>query len=363
VTGSLLDFTSACYLGLRHSSESLEPWDQLTLGKPAALEPPPGAAETERGLARLMGCRRALLSPSTLHLFLDLFGMLADAGANIFLDNGAYPIARWGVERAALRGSPVSVVAHYHPCGLADSLERRGAARRRPVLVADGYCPACGRPAPVRQFLDCLAPYRGLLVLDDTQAFGIFGEAPGPAAPYGSGGGGSLRLHGVRDTGVLLVCSMAKGFGVPLAVLSGDEPMMSRFEERSATRVHCSPPSVAAIRAAARALVVNRRCGDRLRRRLAFLVARFRRGLARAGLTASGGLFPIQTLRLPPDADAGTLYERLRAADVRAVLHRGRFGKGACISFLLTVRHTVAEIDRTLDLVGALAWELIHARI
>ena len=48
------------------------------------------------------------------------------------------------------------------------------------------------------------------------------------------------------------------------------------------TRVHCSPPSVANIRAAAHALELNRTCGDALRLRLAGLVGRFRTALPSA---------------------------------------------------------------------------------
>ena len=33
------DFTSALYLGMRHAAQSLPAWAELTLGKPAALEP------------------------------------------------------------------------------------------------------------------------------------------------------------------------------------------------------------------------------------------------------------------------------------------------------------------------------------
>ena len=54
--------------------------------------------------------------------------------------------------------------------------------------------------------------------------------------------------------------------------------------------------AIAAVRAAARALGINARRGDELRRRLAANVRRFRRRLAAAGLGATGGLFPVQTL-------------------------------------------------------------------
>ena len=67
-------------------------------------------------------------------------------------------------------------------------------------------------------------------MLDDTQALGVLGEKPTPDAPYGRGGGGSLPWHGVTSPHVIAGSSLAKGFGVPIAVLSGSERMIRRFE-------------------------------------------------------------------------------------------------------------------------------------
>ncbi len=50
----MLDFTSALYLGLRHGSRSLAPWDQLTLGTPAALEELPAAIALGQRVAELV---------------------------------------------------------------------------------------------------------------------------------------------------------------------------------------------------------------------------------------------------------------------------------------------------------------------
>ena len=100
----MLDFTSALYLGIRHPSRSLRPWSQLTTGKPAALESPPSSQAVARALAELQGCERVTLLPSTLHLFFDLFEVLRREGIRLYVDAGAYPMARWGAERAASRG-------------------------------------------------------------------------------------------------------------------------------------------------------------------------------------------------------------------------------------------------------------------
>src|SRR5258708_5808095 len=100
----MLDFTSVLYPGFRHAHSTLRPWAQLTTGRPAALEPAPEALALEQDLAQLLGCERAVLAPSTLHLFWDLIDVLTRDHVAIYTDAGTYPTARWGVERAAAKG-------------------------------------------------------------------------------------------------------------------------------------------------------------------------------------------------------------------------------------------------------------------
>src|SRR6266542_763426 len=128
-----LDFTCALYLGLRHPTWALKPWPQFTTGVPAALREPSSAAAIAQQLATLMGCERGVLSTSTLHLFWDLFRGLADAKSTIYMDSGLYPIARWGIERAAACGVPAQAFPHHD----ADALRRRliqESVHRRPLV-------------------------------------------------------------------------------------------------------------------------------------------------------------------------------------------------------------------------------------
>src|SRR5262245_16301008 len=230
----------------------------MTAGVPSALAEPPISAALERDLAELTGTQRALLARSTLHAFCDLFGSLAGETSSIHIDAGAYPIARWGAERAAAKGVPVRTFAHSDPEALNRQL--RAAGGRYPLLplvVADGLCPGCGGAAPAAEYLEILRPHGGRLVLDDTQALGIVGRSPSPCAPYGRGGGGTLQQAGIADPGVLLVGSLAKGFGAPLAMVGGCRAMIARLKTEGETRVHCSPPSFADLHAAERALRLN----------------------------------------------------------------------------------------------------------
>lgn len=331
---------------MRHPSRSLRPWPSLTAGVPAALAENSEARRVAQEIAALQGCERGTAGASTLHLFWDLFGMMAGPRTRIYVDSGAYPIARWGVERAAGRGAAVSSFRHLDAGALRRQLHRCGG---EPIVVSDTFCPACGRAAPLREYLDGARECGGALILDDTQALGIFGPAPGPAAPYGKGGGGMLRAAGIAGNGVLAVSSLAKGFGAPLAVLAGSAAAIAEFERKSQTRTHCSPPSAAAIHAAAHALAVNRSAGDALRLRLARLVARFRAGAARADFRFRGGIFPVQTLGPAPENEIIGLHRRLAELGIRAVPLWARAGAAARLSFLITARHEPRDVDRAVE--------------
>jgi 8-amino-7-oxononanoate synthase len=339
----MIDFTSSLYLGLKHGSRDIAGWQQLTLGKPAALEAVPGSSEVEGELARISGCERAIVAPSTLHLFWDLFPILAKPGVTVFLDDGAYPIVRWGAERAAGLGVAVRQFRHYDIQALQRELRRAGSGSV--VIAADGYCASCGKGAPLHELLDLLRDRSGSLLIDDTQALGIFGRGPRPWRPYGSGGGGSLQLAGISDPALLVVSSLAKGFGVPVAVLVGSEAMLTEYESTSKTRVHCSPPSVAVIAAATRALIINQEHGDCLRLRLAQRVAHFRGKLSKLGLFGSNNLFPVQPLRLPGHKRGRDIYTTLLQCGVRTVLQRGSHENRERITFVITAEHSETDID------------------
>jgi 8-amino-7-oxononanoate synthase len=346
----VIDFTSSLYLGLKHGSENLPSWQQLTLGKPAALEPVPGSNEIERELAKTTGCERAILAPSTLHLFWDLFSMLPDGGTTVFLDGGAYPIVRWGAERAEALGVPVREFRHYDVEALKKQLRRTVPG---PVVVADGYCTSCGKGVPLHEFSELVRARSGWLLIDDTQALGIFGHSPSPWMPYGKGGGGSLRLAGIHDDPrLLVVSSLAKGFGVPLAVLLGSEAMLTEYESNSKTRIHCSPPSVAVITAALCALKINQDQGDCLRLRLAQKVAHFQGWLRKFGLLGPNSLFPVQPLRLPYNLRAKGIYAALLQCGVRTVLQRGSHKNRERITFVVSTEHSEKDLDYAATCLG-----------
>jgi len=206
----MLDFTSALYLGFHHAHHTLRPWAQLTTGRPAALEAAPQAEPVAQSLARLLRCERAALAPSTLHLYWDLFDLLARDRIAIYADEGTYPIARWGIERAAAKGVRTAIFPTHDSAALETLLHRDRQRGCRPVVVTDGVCPGTGRTAPLPDYLSLAQQWDGYLVVDDTQALGILGKDPAQEAPYGRGGAGTPAWHGVEGPELIMGSSLAK---------------------------------------------------------------------------------------------------------------------------------------------------------
>ena len=328
------DFRSALYLGMRHPSSALEPWGALTLGQPAALCEMAAAPLIAARLARLQGCQAACLLPSTLHLYWDLFGMFAGEPLVLLVDQASYLIARWGAERAQALGLPLRRFACGDMAALCALVRCWRKAGRRPLILADGVVPGRERAPPLAGYAALARQAGGYLLLDDTQALGILGQD----------GGGSARRHGLRGEHIVIGASLAKGFGVPLAVLAGAEGLIKRFMAHSQTRVHASPPSAAVLAAASRALAINARHGEYLRARLAANVAQWRAGLASAGSASRGGAFPVQYL--PGRAH---WHAPLQAAGVRALAQTGG------LTFLLRADHAPAQLAQVIGLLDCYA--------
>jgi 8-amino-7-oxononanoate synthase len=346
-----LDFASSHYLGLKHSSREIPAWDQLSTGKPAVLSTPPGEPEVSRQLALLQNCENATVGASTLHLFWDLFGALGSRLLAVYVDAETYPIALWGVERARAGGACVHRFAHHDPGELVRLLRQNARANCFQVVVTDGFCVNCGHAAPLREYLKAVRSFDGLLVVDDTQALGIFGRRDVSDGPYGTGGGGLFPWYGLADAHAVAISSLAKAFGVPVAALAGSTNLVRWFLEMSETRVHCSPPSAVVLNAAQRALEINSQAGNELRSRLGRLVQHFRSRLEAIGVSCTGGLFPVQTLNVTEGA-ARHIHSTLEEAGVQSVLRHARNGARAKLTFIITAKHRVCDIDHLAHLIG-----------
>lgn len=328
----MIDLTSATYLGFTHGHAELAPWRVLTTGRPSALDD--RSRQLAARLAELVGLPRAVLAPSTLHIVTDLYAALPVD--TIYLDPCAYAITKWGLERAQLRGVEV--------------LPLRGAVKPNSAIICDTVCVTCQRVAPMQTLHALARCSNSWLIVDDSQGVGLLGERPSRVAPYGRGGGGTLRWAGTPRDRTIVLGSCAKAFGVPLAFLAGEASTVEWFERIAATRVHTSPCNAAELAALDAALRKNADDGDELRARLLRNIHRFRREAALRGASLEGGQFPLQTTPRLPRHVARTLESRLARRGIRAL--RLRAGHDNRLGFVVTAGHEPAAIDTAGAIIG-----------
>jgi len=345
----VLDFTSSLYLGLAHEHAALRPWSHMTTGTPAALRKLPGSGAVAADLARVSQTEAAVLTPSTLHAFHDLFLLWSGRSHALYLDSGVYEIAKWGAAMAASRGMPVRQFRHHDPDSLCRALQKDRACRRVPVVVTDGYCPGCGSAAPLAAYAGNTQMAGGWLVIDDTQAFGVLGRTPSSRNPFGAGGGGTPAWLDFRHPRLVIAASLAKGFGVPLAFVAGARKLIERYERTSETRSHCSPVAAPALHAAENAIAFNHHAGDRARAGLAQLVLRLRRKLSSTALEPAGGLFPALSIAGTRGLPSEVAHLCLRRMEIQTVLQRQRVSGEPRLGVLINATHGSRDIDRLAD--------------
>lgn len=315
----MLDFTSALYL--RPPTFTVPAGLALTTGRPAALQEPGWHRRIAELVAQRQGLETGLLAPSTLHLFWDVLA-LAPPAAAIFIDQAMYPIGHWGAARATLRGLPVVSFNADNLSALRRQLHIYRQQGQIPWLLTDGWRLTQEGPAPLSHYQELLRPdRRSVLLLDDTQAFGIVGAKATAQQPLGQGGGGSLAYLDLQGSGILCISSLAKGLGVPVAVLTGSRKWVARFARLGTTRVHSSPVSNWHAWAAGQALQQDAAgAGDAARQQLAERISEFRIALKEAGWKPVGGWFPVQKLTLPTSVAALGLHSHLERQGIRALL-------------------------------------------
>ena len=314
----MVDFTSALYLGQRPLSVPFPPYLSVTTGKPAALYEPRLHQKVALEVASRQGLERGLLAPSTLHLFWDVISTLGRSSA-VLLDEGMYPIGRWGALRAMMQGMPVTLFSSDNIEGLDKFIYTYRQQNRTPWIITDGWDIAKGKPAPLDIYLKLLKSCReSVLLVDDTQAFGVLGRQPTADFPYGSDGGGTLAYLSLKSPKIVAITSLAKGLGVPVAVLTGSEKRIRHYQQCSEIRVHTSPVSNLHAWAAWQSLETDRSIGNELREKLHQNVSLFRRTIQ--PIIPGGGWFSIQKLVLPNARITFRLYNQLKSQGIRSLL-------------------------------------------
>lgn len=332
-----VDLTSGHFLGLRPAAAADGP---LTTGRPAVVGEPPSHPRLALRLAGTVGAADGVFSRTSFHALLDAIAT-RPAGAVVLVDEAIYPVGQWAAAAATAalpEGGTMRTYRHQDP------RDARRAARhgRGPVVVVtDGLCGSCLRPAPLAALGDLVASRGGHLVVDDSLAAGV-----------GPGGAGSAGWLTAAPERMLWVASLAKGYAAPVAAVAGPADLVARVRAEGPTRMHSSPASACDVDALRQGLADPTLAGRRAR--LAGQVTTVRQHLDQLGLAPLGVPFPLICTE-GGRRDPLDLRRRLAAYGVRALATRGRCTGRPTLTLCLRADLTGAELARLVAALGRAA--------
>ena len=334
-----LDLTSGHFLGLR---PRLREGGPLTNGKPAVLEELLTARQLGQTVARWQGADDGLVFRSSFHALLDVLAASSPDRAVLLVDEHAYPVIRWAAAAAvALRashGGDTSMITYRHRSA-DDAAARAGRTHRPVVVITDGLCGSCLRPAPLVDLAAIARASGGHLVADDSLAAGLLG-------PAGAGTPASLESP---SGSTVWVSSCAKAFAAPIAALAGSQAVVHAIRRHGPTRAHASQPSACDVAALTAAL--SDPTLDERRRRLMIMVRRLRHRLAEVGLVPTGVPFPQITV---PERgwSAPRLQQRLADAGVQTMVTARRCRPDRALTLCLRADLADDDLERLLHVIS-----------
>jgi len=195
---------------------------------------------------------------------------------------------------------PIHPFAHLDPEDLRLKLKGHLGPGQVPLVITDGVFPVTGALAPLRDYVEVLAPYGGILCVDDSHGVGVLG----------ANGRGSLEHWGVEGERCYLAGTLSKAFGGFGGIIPGDEELMERISQNVRVPVGASPPPVPAAAASAEGIRILSEHPE-LRERLWGNVAYLRGKLRGLGFAVEESPVPIISLRPVGDLDLSEVQKKL----------------------------------------------------
>lgn len=348
----MLDFTSSLYLNIKHSSEELQSWSQLTTGVPAALYESVQNKNLANCIARMQGMEAGIIAPSTLHLYTDLYDLLSNKKITLFIDEKIYPVSKYGIEKLIINNIPVYCFKHGDANHLYKLVKDKLQNHTTPIVFTDGYCPQCGKALPLKDYSLIMQQYAGNIIVDDTQAFGIFGKRKDEFA-YGYDGSGILQWLNITDENIITITSLAKTFGVPAAAIAGNKNFIKEFKANSKTRESSSSVSNAHLNAIQNAMFINNQTGNIRRRKLLNNVKYLKHAMP-SFLKLTNVLFPVQSIMNLDSHSARNLFDILNERNVKTVLTQDHYNKPV-LTFIIRSDHSKQDIQYLTDVINKTA--------
>ena len=352
----LIDFASCNYLGFdlepeiaAAAADQIRRWGthpswSRMLGSPR-LYP-----MIEERLAALLGAPATLTLPTISQIHLSVIPALARDGV-IYLDSRAHKTIYDGCVHARAGGAAVHRFRSDDP-GHLDELIRQAPAGVPKLVCMDGVNSMTGNTPDLARFAALCRAHGATLYIDDAHGFGVIGERPGPASPYGLRGNAIVRHHDVGYDNIVLVGGFSKAYSSMLAFIACAPQVKRRLTATVAPYLYSGPVPVASLATVLAGFDVNDERGDDLRADLHRRTARVLDHLGALGAsTPNRSGFPLIEVPLADPADLHEVGRLLLARGIYTTLapYPGVPRDQVGFRVQMTAANTDQEVDQLLE--------------
>ena len=362
------DLASCNYLGLDLHPEvmaaippAIESWG-VHPSWTRAVASPAIYRDLEEALAAFVGAPAALVFPSISLLHLGVIPALAGPDGIIFRDVEAHHSIHEGCLRAKANGADFVEFPHGDIDALTRALQRQPWDRTK-LIATDGVFSMGGSNPPLRDYVRLARTFNATLYVDDAHGFGVIGERPDDALPYGYSGNGLVRHMGLDLIGdrIIYVAGLSKAFSSYAAFVTCFDVDMRYRLEASGPYVFSGPTCTASLASALAGLRVNAREGDDARRRIWALTNRFLNGVRALGFELDNAAgFPVIGVVVGTAEQLVAACQTLWAHNIliTPAMYPAVAMNRSLIRFSITAANTEGEIDGALRALAAVRQQL-----
>lgn len=298
--------------------------------------------ELEREFARFLGRRHCIVFSTGYQANLGMMSGLAGPRDTIYLDADSHSSIYDG---CTLSGAKLVRFRHNDAADLDKRLSRGEDDGGGKLVVLEGIYSMLGDRAPLADFIEVKKKHGFQLLVDEAHSFGVLGE----------NGRGLADEAGLEKDVDFVVGTFSKSVGAIGGFGAGDHPYFEYL--RYAMRPYMftassSPASIATSLAAIRKLSAE----PERRRRLAENSTRLFEGFKSLGLDLGCDVAsPVVAVRCPDEPSTLAMWHALLKAGVyvNLALPPGTPNKLCLLRCSVSAAHTDAEIERIIDLFGA----------
>jgi len=253
---------------------------------------------------------------------------------HIFIDSSAHH-SLWDAAQAT--NKPITPFHHLRCEHLADCLKTDLHPHERPLVLSDGVFPISGQIAPLPDYMATIAPFNGVVYLDDAHALGVLGE----------NGRGTPDFFHIDDESCRTCGTLAKGLGGYGGIIWGKKGWVENIDRNSRICAGASPPPLPVAAASARALEIARKTPE-LRRQLWLNVAKAKAGLRSAGWDLEDNPVPIICLEASGQISLQRIRDGLfkQGIAVTLALSYPSTPPGGALRIAIFATHTIEQIER-----------------